>query len=160
MTMVSALPSNPTVLSWASEPYPLSPENLIPSTIGLVRRQDRSLLSSSWDKGDHASPLSLDRKTTNTQDPDKHKHRHTQLRQDFLPAPKIRGVKVSQRHSPLQSHVSTVVPGSPPVIIHMTTSGLKRVQPPQTDRSPLGGTPQAKSIWKDLPATSPTRGTR
>lgn len=159
MTMVSALPSNPTVLSWASEPYPLSPENLIPSTTGLVRRQDRSLLSSGWDKGDHASPLSLDRKTTNTQDPDKHKHRHTQLRQDSLTAPKIRGVKASRRHSPLQSHVSIVVPGSPPVIIHMTTSGLKRVQPTQTDRSPLKGTPQAKSIWKDLPATSPTRGT-
>lgn len=62
--MVSALPSNPTVLSWASEPYPLSPENLIPSTTGLVRRQDRSLLSSGWDKGDHASPRQKDHKYT------------------------------------------------------------------------------------------------
>lgn len=99
--MVSALPSNPTVLSWASEPYPLSPENLIPSTTGLVRRQDRSLLSSGWDKGDHASPLSLDRKTTNTQDPDKHKHRHTQLRQDSLPAPKRRESVPEAQPSPV-----------------------------------------------------------
>lgn len=82
---------------------------------------------------------SLDRKTTNTQDPDKHKHRHTQLRQDSLHAPKIRGVKSVPEAGPLQSHVSTVVPASPPVTIRVTTSGdylrpHSWVQPPQADR--------------------------
>lgn len=111
MAQRTALPSNPTVRAWASEPSPLSPKNLIPSTTGLIRRQDL-LFSSSWDKGDHVGPPSLDRKTTNTQDPDKHKHRHTQFRQDFLPASQDKRRESVPETQPLQAHISTVVPAS------------------------------------------------
>lgn len=113
MTMAqrTALSSNPTVRAWVSEPPPLSTKNLIPSTTGLVRRQQSSTQQQLGQREPCWSPK-----------PRQKDHKHTGPRQIQTQTHPIQtrfsacsrdkrreGVPEAQ---PLQFHISTAVPTS------------------------------------------------